>query len=240
MSAYEAMHSRTRDRNASIRRSCYAFPLILDLGTGEDHTDTKTVALTYARDPQNASAFNHASMAHNNHHFFNTLTPVDVPMSDSFRRELENSFGSIETLQREFVATGRAMFGPGFVWLVKARGTPDRKYSLLVTYLAGSPYPGAHYRRQAEDKNTAEPKTVSESLRKKYEAQPTNTVGAFGAHSEKTRLAPGGVDVNPILCLNMWEHVYITDYGVRAKKDYIENWWRSVDWSVVESNAITG
>ena len=33
----------------------------------------KEIALAYARDGSNASLFNHASMAHNNHHFFEAL-----------------------------------------------------------------------------------------------------------------------------------------------------------------------
>lgn len=174
-------------------------------------------------------------MAHNNHHFFNTITPGDVPMSDSFKNELEASFGSIETLREEFIVTANAMFGPGFVWLVRGRGSPEKKYSLLCTYLAGSPYPGAHFRKQTTDLNT-EDKTVAEAIQRKFREPVTNTVGAHGAHAGR-QLAPGGVDVNPILCLNTWQHAYISDYGVTQKRLYAENWWKAVDWLVVEGNA---
>jgi superoxide dismutase, Fe-Mn family len=147
-------------------------------------------------------------MAHNNAFFFSAITPEPKPMSAELKKDLEDSFGSIETLQREFIVTASSMFGPGFVWLVKSR---DRKYSLLCTYLAGSPYPGAHYRRQPVDMNT-EDKTVAEAIRRSNSWEPVNTVGSHGPQSQK-KMAPGGIDLSPILCINMWEHVYLPDYG---------------------------
>jgi Fe-Mn family superoxide dismutase len=176
-------------------------------------------------------------MAHNNHFFFSTLTPKPQPMPEKLQADLERSFGSIETLRREFVVTASSMFGPGFVWLVKSR---DRKYSLLCTYLAGSPYPGAHYRRQPVDMNT-EDKSVSEAIARKHREPASNTVGSFGPLSFNQRIAPGGADLNPILCINMWEHVYLPDYGVGyqagGKKAFAESWWHAIDWSVVAENA---
>jgi Fe-Mn family superoxide dismutase len=181
-------------------------------------------------------------MAHNNHFFFNCLTPNPTPMPDQLKRGLEASFSSIETLQREFVVTASSMFGPGFVWLVK---TKDGKFSLLTTFLAGSPYPGAHYRRQTVDMNTEDNSNVggnvSEAIRREISGPHRNQVGAFGALSEK-QMAPGGIDLTPVLCLNMWEHVYLPDYGVGAfgvggKKAFAESWWHAIDWSVVANNA---
>jgi Fe-Mn family superoxide dismutase len=180
-------------------------------------------------------------MAHNNHFFFEALTPDPAPMPVKVKEALEPSFSSIENLKREFIVTASSMFGPGFVWLVKAK---DGKYSLLTTFLAGSPYPGAHYRRQAVDMNTEEnaPAGVSDSLRRRIADPPTNRVGAFGPLSGETRMAPGGIDLTPVLCLNMWEHAYLPDYGVGAfgvggKKAYAESWWHAIDWNVVADRA---
>lgn len=176
-------------------------------------------------------------MAFNNHFFFESLSPKPVEMPEVLKKELERSFGSIETLRKEFIATASSMFGPGFVWLMR---TPRREYSLLCTYLAGSPFPAAHYRKQSVDKNT-EDKTVAEAIRRLQREEPTNTVGAHGPLS-KTRLAPGGVDFTPVLCINTWEHVYIADYGVGTagvggKKAFAENWWYTIDWEVVTNRA---
>ena len=68
-----------------------------------------------------ASLFNHASMAHNNHFFFNALSTSPSPLErhPSMQQSLNNTFGSIETLKATFLDTAGAMFGPGFVWLVQ-------------------------------------------------------------------------------------------------------------------------
>lgn len=173
-------------------------------------------------------------MAHNNNFFFACLSPTEVTMPRALQLELEESFSSIDTLQREMILTANSMFGPGFVWLVKAKEAGPKKYSILTTYLAGSPYPGAHFRRQPVDMNT-------EADFGPTSGPPVNTVGSFGPRSKKP-MAPGGVDLNPILCINTWEHVYLPDYGVGAfgaggKRAYAERWWKRIDWSVVASNA---
>lgn len=197
----------------------------------------KSIAIKFARDPNSAPIFNYASMAHNNHFFFQSLSPEPTVMPESLKVELEASFGSIETLRKEFIATASSMFGPGFVWLMRTRAG---KYTLLCTYLAGSPYPGAHYRRQPVDMNT-EGKSVSHAIRRMLKEDPVNTVGAHGELSQK-KMAPGGVDLTPVLCINMWEHVYLADYGVGAggvggKKAFAESWWHTIDWSKVTERA---
>ena len=137
-----------------------------------------------------ASIFNHASMAHNNHFFFSSLSNTSTPIPSALASALESSFGSIETLKREFVATGNAMFGPGYVWLVQ------------------------------------------------IPSEPVNTVGAHGPLSSKTKLAPGGVALNPVLCVSTWQHVYMPDWGVLQKKQFLEAWWDRIDWNVVANNAV--
>jgi Fe-Mn family superoxide dismutase len=179
-------------------------------------------------------------MAHNNNFFFACLSPHETAMPEVLKKDLLTSFSSIETLQREMIVTASSMFGPGFVWLVKTRDTAAKNYSVLTTYLAGSPYPGAHYRRQAVDMNT-EGGQGSISSQHRMVGDPVNTVGAFGPHSKKA-MAPGGIELNPILCINTWEHVYLPDYGVGAfgsggKRAYAESWWKRIDWSVVANNA---
>lgn len=102
-------------------------------------------------------------MAFNNHFFFETLSATGGQdpaehMPLTLKEDLDQSFGSLETLQRELIITANAMFGPGFVWLVRLRdqsGGPQRfPYRILATYLAGSPFPAAHWRRQGTDMNS--------------------------------------------------------------------------------------
>lgn len=184
-----------------------------------------------AREPSQAPIFNWASMAHNNHFFFDGITPNPTPVPDVLRKELEHSFSSMETLRREFVITASSMFGPGFVWLVRA-GPGD--YRLLPTYLAGSPYPGAHWRAQSVDMNTV----GNEGSARSYFKSQVAGGGKRRQHYQHGDLPPGGIELEPLLCLNTWEHAWLLDWGVGkggagGKAAFAESWWELIDWELV-------
>lgn len=40
----------------------------------------------------------------------------------------------------------------------------------------------------------------------------------------------------PLLALDMWEHSYVADYQPSGKKQYIEDFFENLNWSVVENN----
>lgn len=98
----------------------------------------------------------------------------------------------------------------------------ENELSILTTYLAGSPLPGAHYRRQEQDHNTM------------------MGAGSFGSTSlfpgKESKLAYGGADVDILLGVNTWQHVWLMDWGVGGKKEFLEGWWGAIDWDMVESN----
>ena len=220
-----------------------------ELVAGEpiENMKPKDLAIQYARDPMNASLFNHASMAHNNHYFFSGLStaPQRLDKIPTLKESLERSFGSIESLRITMLDIAGAMFGPGFVWLVWARDTNPSpaatvtrsgSWRILATYLAGTPYPEAGYRAQGIDMNT----NNADSLSKYANSTPVNTAGFFGPHTQSARdnarIPPGGTRVMPILCVNTWEHVYIYDFGLAGKRKFLSDWWDCVDWAVAEAN----
>jgi Fe-Mn family superoxide dismutase len=172
-------------------------------------------------------------MAFNNHFFFrgiNTTPNVQSNPSVDLTNQIRNDFSSLETLRETFLGTAEAMFGPGFVWLVQTNDTQFGNLRILPTYLAGSPLSGAHYRRQSHDLNTHNADSY----------QALNNVGTFGA-AAKQNTGPkkplGGVDVLPLLCVNTWEHVWLRDYGVRGKRQFLEAWWDKIDWDLVRQNS---
>lgn len=126
------------------------------------------------------------------------------------------------------------MFGPGFVWLVKTKDRAELK--ILCTYIAGSPYPGAHFRRQPVDMATQttgvaggeNPYAAGKVVRRTY--------GSMGQLGKGKVFAPNGADIHPILCVNTWEHVWLRDWGIGGKPGYLEAWWNKINWEEVAQN----
>ncbi|KAL4885981.1 Manganese/iron superoxide dismutase [Aspergillus karnatakaensis] len=179
----------------------------------------------YSRRAEMASVFNYASMAHNNHFFFNCLSNAPTEMSPGFVKTIGDSCSSVESLKLDFLATANAMFGPGFVWLAKNL-EHEGLLHIFCTYNAGSPYPAAHARRQAQDMATHTPETA---LGNQY-------AGSMGVNSSNHKMAPGALDIQPILCVNTWEHVWMMDYGIAGKAEFLERWWDRINWDVVQEN----
>ncbi|KAL9037417.1 MAG: hypothetical protein Q9180_003727, partial [Flavoplaca navasiana] len=131
---------------------------IESIDSTDENTKAKDLLIKYARDPNHAALFNYASAAHNNHFFFETLTPDPTPIPNPLLSPIDSSFSSLASLRSHFIATADSMFGPGYVWLVKRTQVTmneNMKLAILATYNAGSPYPGAHFRQQPVDMNTA-------------------------------------------------------------------------------------
>ncbi|KAL1976691.1 hypothetical protein VTN31DRAFT_2973 [Thermomyces dupontii] len=190
--------------------------------------------LKYAKRRDMAALFNYASMAHNNHFFFNLLSPTSVPMPEDLVKDIDDSCSSVESLKQDFLAAASAMFGPGFVWLVTDMNK-EGMIKILCTYNAGSPYPQAYTRRQSVDMNTENPESPASSS---TGTQIGNQfAGVMGSHAPNRRdLAPGAIDVQPILCVNTWEHVWMMDYGIAGKDEFLERWWNRVNWEAVFEN----
>lgn len=222
-------------------------------GTVYEGKSTLELLIQSAREPQLAALFNYASMAHNNHFFFEGLSKTggqdpSEHMSPALQALLEHSFGSLETLQREFIYTADAMFGPGFVWLVRqadtSQGGHARPFRLLTTYLAGSPYPGAHWRSQGFDMNTqggvrdGSGDVVKGYLDRQNVANRRAPLhGSAAADADLLRRPPGGTNIVPILCVNTWEHTWLWDWGVGGKVNYVANWWNIINWGRVHELA---
>lgn len=209
--------------------------------------------IRYARQPKHAALFNYASMAHNNHFFFAGLRPTAKtgPVSQWFGSQIAKSFSSFESFRLSFIASANAMFGPGFTWLVARRdqSTPydsNGHLAILNTYLAGSPYPQAHFRSQSEDMNTADTGVTAGEHPQTYALKQGGASGVglhgirgFGAgfgRVQKGYLAPGGQDLQVLMCVSTWEHVWLPDYGIGGKQAYLEKIWEHIDWARAESN----
>lgn len=64
--------------------------------------------------------------------------------------------------------------------------------------------------------------------------------GSFGSSSlfsrKESKLAYGGADIDILLGVNTWQHVWLMDWSIGGKRAFLEGWWNAIDWDVVERN----
>ncbi len=44
------------------------------------------------------------------------------------------------------------------------------------------------------------------------------------------------IGLSPVLCIDVWEHAYVSDYQPSGKKQYIEDFFANLNWKVIEKN----
>ncbi|KAK9368307.1 Manganese/iron superoxide dismutase [Lipomyces kononenkoae] len=175
-----------------------------------------------------AALFNFASLTHNNHFFFDSLRGVDAPIEtaqplQAVSDAVEDSFTNIEELKAHMSGIAEAICGNGYVWLLQS---PKKKLYVTATYNAGTPYGVEH----AQDFDFNSPFSRSR----------------LSSVAERQRQLLDRDDAiegrpMPLLCINVWQHMYLNDYGFSGKAQYFENWWNSIDWLKVEArlNAVS-
>ncbi|KAG0227917.1 hypothetical protein BGW42_002516 [Actinomortierella wolfii] len=196
------------------------------------------VIMDSAASATEAQIFNNASQAWNNDFFLRSLSPKKKEMSERLRKALIDSFGSVEVFQQEFKANALGLFGSGWTWLVEDQ---HQRLVLLNTYNAGTPH---HRRRQQRFDQTATDLNFAQAAQNPRSGNSTFSAPLSGpSGSSSSAAAAVAKDGNssgsymPILCISMWEHAYLTDYGVTraGREKYVDNFFETVDWDVVES-----
>ena len=47
----------------------------------------------------------------------------------------------------------------------------------------------------------------------------------------------GSFSLEVLFGVNTWEHVWLRDYGVHGKEQFLGRWWDRIDWYAAERNA---
>jgi Fe-Mn family superoxide dismutase len=200
------------------------------LGTTYESFPVRELHEALSRRPADAATYNIAAQAHHNHFFWNTLSSFADPPGPalSLEEDIKEYFESLPHLRDEFTDAALSLFGNGYVWLMKEISS-TRNLRILCTYNAGSPFPAAHMRRQSPERNPAN--NLSNTL-----SRPQNNVGSFGPYaSHSSTYYQGSLRSLPIMCLKVWEHQYMPDYGITGKEAYVHNWWKHIDWDEVQN-----
>jgi Fe-Mn family superoxide dismutase len=64
----------------------------------------------------------------------------------------------------------------------------------------------------------------------------TNSLMQYWVDEQHIGQLPG---ITLILALDVWEHAFITDFGVAGRKQYIEAFFENLNWSIVEARLAT-
>jgi Fe-Mn family superoxide dismutase len=129
--------------------------------------------------------FNQAAQVWNHTFYFNCLSNENeaTEPKGELLAEIVKSFGSVNELIQKFNEKAVALFGSGWVWLVK---NPDGTLGIEATTNAGNPL-----------------------------------------RDGKT----------PLLTCDVWEHAYYIDFR-NARPDYLNAFWKLVNWDFVMENLI--
>jgi Fe-Mn family superoxide dismutase len=175
------------------------------------------IVLNTSAKPDHAHVFNYASQAHNNHMFFQALRSVSentTKPSAPLLERINKSFGSMESLRAQMLTDADTLLGNGWVFLVEGE---DKMLYTMATFNAGTPYDLS--RSQMFDLNSAVGQDTWNTLSQIEKA-------VYGKEKNHSIV---------LLALNVWEHIYVPDYSVSGRADYLEKWWDSIDWDVVSS-----
>lgn len=143
--------------------------------------------------------------------FGNGLSAGTRTRSDSLADRIMSSFGSHLALKEQMIDHADAIFGNGSTWLVASQGA----LGVVNTYNAGTPF--SH---------------ITE-----HESRGTSSSPLSGS-SENVDVDSllKVTDIVPLLNLNVWEHVYMQDYGVSGKRAFLENLFYTINWDKVEAS----
>lgn len=153
------------------------------------------------------------------------------PGNTPFMSVVESSFGSILELKTLLLESAHAINGDGFTWLVAVIKPPLAhglhstveydSLAVLNTYNAGAPENNDRARQLTAFEEEGKEKRLSQNIYASLE-------------DAQSHVSSVGREYLPLLCIDSSAKVWLHDYGVFGKKQYLEQVWRSIDWETVQ------
>ncbi|CAO1623273.1 unnamed protein product [Parajaminaea phylloscopi] len=233
--------------NAEVKRS--------DL---ENASLVDTVVAT-SQKPDRIMAFNYASLALNNAFFLSNLTspqnasqdlsdtsyldtpPPSVPSSLATR--IEQQWGSVTSFKSAFSAAALGMSSNGYLWLVVDDATS--KLAIVPTFGAGTIIVQSRIQKgprgierlasveQRDSAGEAESEAGSASSAAYSPTVPETPSIAHEISSFTRRTEEMGQRLSPLLCLSVYEHAWLPDWGIWGRETYLSRFWECVNWEAV-------
>ena len=89
-------------------------------GTSYANLPLEEVIVETSRKKEDQKIFNNAAQAWNHTFYWNSMTPEKpVKLNEKLLESIEESFASMESLEQQFKKEAAAIFGSGWMWLIK-------------------------------------------------------------------------------------------------------------------------
>ncbi|KAF8342337.1 Manganese/iron superoxide dismutase [Cantharellus anzutake] len=180
-------------------------------------------------------------------------------MSGRLHLGVDRSFGSLSLLKSTLSAAAMGMISSGWIWLVTDL---QKNLAIIPTYGAGTIIVRARAQRTPRSgpvigestrlsslayspsfgtPNTLTPtppasplSSPSHSSKSSNHANPNQTRSVNTSASGFTgNLTQVGSVLNPLFCISLHEHAWMTDYGLWGKEEYLKRFWNVLDWEKV-------
>ncbi|WVW86670.1 hypothetical protein I302_108724 [Kwoniella bestiolae CBS 10118] len=197
---------------------------------GLDMTD---LISSTAKDKNLTLAYNYAALLLNNSFFLEGLSAENTQQVPTEFRDLKAKL--------EGYAEG--IVGGGWLWIVRC-GDSQNDLDVIPTFASGTLLVTQRSQRGRESTLPlfAEPPTSGST-------EPSSSPSSASAPATETEEIPLNKRSSrsftsnsnrlqyptPLAVLNLYEHAYLSDkYGVWSKKEYVNDWWKNVDWRKVQ------
>ncbi|QNP97027.1 Manganese/iron superoxide dismutase [Yarrowia lipolytica] len=158
------------------------------------------------------------------------------------------SFGTVEAFREHLLTKAESIFGNGYTWLVLSKHSG--RLHLVNTYNNGFiqkkgpnsaelAAEAAAKRAVEADEAKALAELQAEAQNKKLNALEEkllkNKIYKMEVAKQMRQAQPKILhDLKPLLNVNVWQHMWLNDYGAFGKRKYLDNFWEKIDWNVVK------
>ncbi|ODV85358.1 hypothetical protein CANARDRAFT_28160 [[Candida] arabinofermentans NRRL YB-2248] len=189
------------------------------VGTRYETMSPLSILLTSGKRSMDGLIYHYASLCHSNHLFIEQLkdsssSTSDIKLNSQLMKIIIEQFGSVDEFKNEFLYQCDTLSGNGFIYLIE---NEFKKLEIISSNNDGTPY--LYSRNQSLELN-------GPIGLKDYELILNNKI-KLNLNEKDHSL--------PLLVCNVWENMYIEDYGICGKSDYLENFWNCINWEVVNN-----
>lgn len=153
-------------------------------------------------------------------------------------QQVRKDFGSVTSLCARFIELVKLQRGQGWVWLLlRGKGSASSRKLELVTSTDAQSHPFLLARDHSGVSSSLRPTSTSAATgngRLSSMAEEARSLKGREARWRAVLLVQQCIDDVPLFACDVWEHAYLSDYGVANVEAYACAFWRALDWGFIE------